>query len=536
MRLAPLPLVPLVLAVLAVRPTAAPGAALGGGREEPEPPRALVQLERWMGSFRRNGPESSPEDVKRLGALTSELRMIALAQPEQRPGIVLALLDLAGVRTAEEARAERHSPGRAPATPQTQRIRTFGSRELETLLDGDAEHELAIWIAQQVLAGSDAPEERRLAALELLGDRHLEGTKLALFGCAVESSPAVRAAAMDALVGWDDEGVHGFMLQQLRRLGSEPQWLSRVPIRRHFAATTLDPKSDSGRELLAWIDERILSADWREAFRGLQLVGALRDDPAVPTLIDALSAWIERRERGEGSRRIESEILRELERRSGRRMGPHPERWAQWWSVAARPHGDAEEQGEQEAETTWAGFFGLRPVTDRVVFVIDRSGSMDQHFGSREETRYSVAIDQMLGFLRELGPTTRFRVVVFSDEPDAWKRRLMPATEANLRSAERWLRYRSPKGGTYLRPAIREVMRLDANGEPDLRELEADTVIVLCDGETTDREPEWVPELLAGPNESAALAFHAVVIGTTPDGTLEALASGSGGDFVRVVP
>ena len=533
-------LAPLALAPLAPAALARPGAAGANALEatataQQKRHTALEELERWVDEFRRNGPVTDPERVTRLKQLTGDLRMQALSSPRKRRPITLGLLDLAGVRTNEEVRASRKVRGSDGSGPQTQRIRAYGIAELETLLAADTDRELATWIASEVLAQSSQPEERRLAALRLLDQAHLLPTRLALFGCSLDASREVRETAMLALSGWDDEGVHRFMLSQLGRLAEDPEWVAHATIRHHFAEVSLDSASESGESLYGLTRAGMVSADWREAFRALQLIGAVRDDPAVPALIDGLEIWIDRREHGGGSRRIESEIVRELERRSGRRIGHHPRRWRQWWKVSGTQAGDADAQEEKAEDTTWAGFFGLRPVTDRVVFVIDRSRSMREPFGQGDVTRYSEAIDQMVGFLEELGPQTRFRVVVFSTEYDAWKERLQPATKSNLRSAERWLRYRPPNGGTYLEPAVREVLRLDEEGRPDLRRLEADTVIVLCDGETSEG-PGWVQALLEGPNEDAALAFHSVQIGGGDDGTLEALARGSGGDFVRVLP
>lgn len=531
---------PLVLLLVALSgPAPLPATAVGGGSvrggESPQDGN-LEELEAWLDDFRRNGPQTSPENVARLSQLTSDLRMIALTSPSRRPAVVLGLLDVAGVRSSEEVRVARRTRGISPPAPQTRRVRALGERELRALMNADSEETLPAWLAANVLASSSQPADRRLAAVRLLDSVHAPSTRLALFGCAVdEDSRELRELATSALVGWDDDGVHTFMLGQLERQRVDSEWVTRSSIRRHFASVSLDPRTSSGRAIYAMTRSGMVSPDWREAFRALQLIVAVRDDPAVPALIDGLALWIDRRENDIGSRRIENEIVQELQRRSGRRIGAHPDRWRQWWRVTSEKLGSPEDQEERATETTWAGFFGLRPVTDRVVFVIDRSRSMRQPFGDQDMTRYSAAIEQMTGFLRELGPQTRFRVVVFSAEFDSWKDRLQPATKANLRSAERWLRYRTPEGGTFLEPAIRHVLRLDDEGRPDLSRLEADTVIVLCDGETAEG-PGWVSALLEGPNEEAALAFHSVLIGGDDDGTLPALAAGSGGDFVKVIP
>jgi hypothetical protein len=152
---------------------------------------------------------------------------------------------------------------------------------------------------------------------------------------------------------------------------------------------------------------------------------------------------------------------------------------------------------------------------------------------STSRSRYGEACIQMLTFLRTLGPRARFNVVLFSNETDVWKPSLQPATEGNLGAVERWLRYQQPRGGTFLRPAIEHVFELDSRGRPDLARLEADSVVVLCDGATSEG-PVWIARLLERVNDDACLAFHGVRIGPRGDGALELLAELSGGEFVEV--
>ena len=57
-------------------------------------------------------------------------------------------------------------------------------------------------------------------------------------------------------------------------------------------------------------------------------------------------------------------------------------------------------------------------------------------------------------------------------------------------------------------------------------------MIVLCDGETAEG-PGWVKSFLERVNALARICFHGVQIGGGGDGTLELLAQGSGGEFVR---
>ena len=531
---------PFVLAALVAAAPAQPAhqppsqPPLQKGRRGVTPPLdPVVDLGRWTDDFRRNGPDVGVAELQRLEQLVADLRMLQIGAPERREEVVLALLDLAGVRTTAEVRARRVRPDEgARVARQTDRIRDHGRGVLAGILTAHGE-ELARLLATEVLARPRAhSSERRVAALDLLAGLYAPSTQLAIFASAIDDDRDVRDAAMEALVGWPDDGVHRFMLQQLARADERKGWVSRSAVRRHFASVVIDSESEAERELVEISNQGMLAEDWRQAFRGIQMLGAVRDDPAVPALIEALSVWIDRRERNAGSRRIEHELLRELERRSGRRIGLHPERWSSWWKVKSAGQ-LVEEPRDGPERRTRAEFFGLRPATDQVVFVIDVSGSMTTPFGPIGNTRYGEAVAQMLDFLRELGPSASFRVVLFSSELDVWQERLQPATENNLKSAQRWLLYHQPRGGTYLRPAIEHVLRLNKQGRVDLGRLEADSVIVLCDGETAEG-PEWISPLLERTNDQACLAFHCVQIGKGGDGSLETLAGDTGGDFVHV--
>ena len=524
-----------VLAVLAAGP-AAPSSQADEGAE---------RLERWIEGYRRNGPDVDLETLVVAEELTATLRA-ARRVGDGDFAVERALLDLAGVRTSEELRAARRpGSGAGEVARRTERVRALGSAPLAAFLareelEPPAERELARWLAAGVLARPAQPLERRLAAARLLAGRHLAGTELGLFGCALEASPELRREALEALVGWPAEGVHAFLLERLEAfdaLETWPDWIGRSLFLRHFEAVRVEAGGRSEARLLERVGRRALGGDWRAAYRAIRLSRGLADEAAVPALIAALATWVDRRElEGErlggprGSLRIEYELLRELGRRSGRSLGPNPERWRTWWKAVgtgASPTGASSEP----PGLTRAEFFGLRPATDRVVFVLDRSGSMRTDFGAR--SRFGEAAVQMLGFLRTLGPRARFNVVLFSSELDVWRDRLQPATEDNLASLERWLRYVRPRGATKLEPAVRSVFELDSAGRADLARLEADSVVVLCDGET-DEGPGWIRPLLEAVNDDACLAFHGVRVGSVGDGSLELLAQRTGGDFVEV--
>jgi Mg-chelatase subunit ChlD len=215
-------------------------------------------------------------------------------------------------------------------------------------------------------------------------------------------------------------------------------------------------------------------------------------------------------------------------------MEDSPELWTRWWNAVREGRVELPRIAADGKRTvTSASFFGLSPRTDRVVFVVDRSGSMENGFGTGSRSRYDEAVAQLLRFLEQASSRTHFAVVLFSDKGDRWRVGLSRASEANLERAGSWLRNKRPNGGTQLFAGLRTALQLDRDGTLHPDRVEVDTVVVLCDGATAEGKG-WVEAWLKRENEEAQLVFHCVQIGTVGNGTLEALAAGTGGDFVGV--
>lgn len=511
-------------------------AAAAGGASQPtgaqKSPRAqkdeadpVARATKWLERARKASLEFTPEEVARAETLIAELRMLHVARPERRKEVLLALLDLAQL-----------DPGAAPPpglkSPQQRHQIAEAAREgFRRALDASREGDTLDWLARTVLApGETGLISRRKVALELLAGRREPATLLALLTAAQDPELGVRDAALRALCGWSDEGVHALMIDWLARVEREPQWTPRYVAQRHFAAVELNPSGNAARALAAHVTSLLLRPDWRASVRALALAPALADEVVVPALIETLALWVGRRDTDNGSRRVESAVVAELRRRSGTSIGAYPERWSQWWR--ARSSGALGEPAKGAAgEATKANFFGLRPQTDRVTFVLDRSGSMETP-GPSGESRYSEALEQLTGFVEALGPKARFRVILFDNNVHVWKERLQQATPANLAAARSWVGGQKPAGGTQLRPAI-ELLMKDVSGEStDSERLEEDTVIVLCDGATAEGSA-WVEPYWEAVGWRSEVVFHCVQLGGGGNGTLEELARVSGGEFVR---
>jgi hypothetical protein len=74
---------------------------------------------------------------------------------------------------------------------------------------------------------------------------------------------------------------------------------------------------------------------------------------------------------------------------------------------------------------------------------------------------------------------------------------------------------------------------LGPGDELNLDLVMADTVVVLCDGQT-GHGPGWVAPLIEKIGHATQVVFECVLIGSDGDGTLKALAQQTGGEFLRV--
>lgn len=485
----------------------------------------IARAREWIARY---GEVGNDWEAASADALVRELTALELRAPERRFEVALALLDLAGLRPRGTGPMQPDDAYRPDG--RTESVRKLAVHALEGLLATDSRGELARELAVRVVIDARGqPLARRVAALELFAGKYRRETELALLYESDSDTPVVRRAALRALVGWPDDPVHSRMARELERSLLAPDVRTSGFALEHFQSTVLPTTSAACDVVEGYLSRGAASQDWRVATRALRVAPALSNDDAVPLLIAALTVWVGRRGTDGGSLRIETEIARELERRSKRRLGPHPERWRTWWQAQQQRRASGA-NADPDPETV-AEFFGLRPATDRVVFVVDRSGSMDDELGTGGTTRWRAAIAQLLGFVERLGPTGRFRVVLFSDQTWSQSRDLRRATPQSIASLKNWLSGQAPAGGTELRPAIQDALGVDERGRL-VGELEADSVVVLCDGLTAEG-PSWVRPFLESVNSERCVVFYAVQIGGGGDGTLNELAQRTGGQFVQ---
>ncbi len=316
-------------------------------------------------------------------------------------------------------------------------------------------------------------------------------------------------------------------------------------------------------------------ADWLEFLSGyarhadlavrnatLETLGATGDERWLPVLMHALEheSWSTRLVAALGVERVRSRqgiwaLVLRLEKETGRMalelseilfrltgqpFGTNARAWAAWWrerGYALDPvAAGLAEKLEREVEArrlrqrTRGTFYGLYVSSQRLIFVIDVSGSMleptsGRYAGEQGEPRIERAKKEVLQALDGLARPALFNIVTFNLGVHAWAKGSEKATDDTLADAKGFVQRLGADGGTDLYGALSYAL-----SDPDV-----DTIYVLSDGEPTVGElvdPLAIREAIAEQNRQRRIVFHCVAVGGSLS-LLEWLARDSGGTYVR---
>lgn len=269
---------------------------------------------------------------------------------------------------------------------------------------------------------------------------------------------------------------------------------------------------------------------WTVRVRTAQLLQELRDEQSVPHLVDALVRA------GGRERSTLGAALRSL---TGQNFDADPAVWKRWIQ-------DGSKQAEGEAERpSGAHLYGLPIESERVLFLIDVSGSMTETFRAATEdapavSRLESAKQELQRLIGGLSPATHFNVIAFSTAVIPWKDGLRPADDDAKASVREWIDGWSAAGNTCMWGALREAFR-QADHAPRGGNVPAlDTIVLLSDGEPTYygiTKPGFQPatELLRWVgrwNPTKAIRIHTVSLADGKGrGLLKDLARRHGGRF-----
>lgn len=380
--------------------------------------------------------------------------------------------------------------------------------------------------------------------VDAIGAREADGIDKALLGALKEDSPEVQlaaiaaldqrgeathAAALKKLIKAKDEGVRRQSVISLGQIrGGEEGWLnnleglvkSKDPATRMGAAVALaEVRTPEALELLYSL---LYDSDHLVQHETLQQIGNLRRLETVPALIARINGV-----RG----RLRMQLFVTLRLITGVDNGTSTERWKRWWDSEGAnfelPTYDEALRLERERDRrrseskTVSTFFGLQVVSDRICFIMDVSGSMEEQAGSGN--RLDMAKKQLSGVLEQYPAGDLFNVIFFSSDAFAWEDELIKMTDKTRKEALKYVGRQTPGGAT----AIYDALKLA------FEDRRIDTIYLLTDGEPsggTINEPERIRSEVRRWNTSRHVRINCIAVGK-PSELLKGLARDTGGDY-----
>jgi HEAT repeat protein len=404
------------------------------------------------------------------------------------------------------------------------------------------------------LIGKGKPHEKRFALLASVKNRDPKLLKK-IRGGLRDKDPGVRSLTVDLLGRWRDrESVEELkkliekerdvefiadVMEALSRIeDGDNAWVDELLV--YAAGDARETRNAAVRELgrlgrAAFLDVLaglLVHADWSTRLAALRALETMHRPEILAPIVAALDA-----QQG----RLLHEFADTLWRLTGQ---PHRARvaaWQAWYAengegFALLEPEELEQQREQEEarklkSITKVEFFGVRIRSQRVIFIIDISGSMNEllrseYVGRSGEARIERAKAELTKAIEALEEGTLFNVVTFASGVDGWLDGGIAGADGKTRKdAIDWVKLKGALGGTNLYDAVKR-----AFNDPDV-----DTIVVLSDGEPTAgavTDPSAIREDVARWNKNRGIVIHTIAVGGQLR-VLEWLAADSGGDHVK---
>jgi hypothetical protein len=174
-------------------------------------------------------------------------------------------------------------------------------------------------------------------------------------------------------------------------------------------------------------------------------------------------------------------------------------------------------------------YYGIDIHAQRVMFIIDHSGSMEDHWGGL--TRLARAKLELIKVIRELPENTEFAIMFYETNVRVWRKELLYASEQNKLEAIDFIRRLGFGDRTNTYGALRQSLSFDNDLE---------SVFLLTDGRPTigaTVAPEKILTDILGRNRFRHLNFNTIGIAVNPttEAFLKQLAVGSGGEYRRAL-
>lgn len=297
-------------------------------------------------------------------------------------------------------------------------------------------------------------------------------------------------------------------------------------------------------------DTLLKDKEWRIRAAAMRALVRLPSKKGIASLIGSIG--------NEVGRLIEDaeQALAEL---TGQHFNGDANLWKDWWAkneASFDPVAFAKGLDSPDAGTTAAGgedwrkagghvsFYGITTRSSRILFVLDRSGSMlepatDSLTGKAGgENKFEVAKSQLATAINGLKDGDVFNLVHYSTDVERWTKQMQKSSPESRKKATGFIdKELKAIGGTNVYDALREAFRLAGIGGIDKAyESNVDTIFFLTDGEPTQGEvlePEEILRRVREWNKLSRIVVHTVGVGKDHNSAfLRRLAEENGGMYV----
>lgn len=465
------------------------------------------------------------EDLERVLEESEDERTLQLAI-----GGLVDVLQERGTIEALELLLEHYRPG------------ISGSAEVGARALGAFEDPACTKLLYKTLARSRTPAEVRAMIAAAIAQHPGKATTGALEKAVRDKDPRVVVAAIDALRELGEAG-HERTLERLSRSGTASERYAAF----HALAEARLGSPEFEKEL-----QRALQGDDFARRMGAaaalakasdatsaSVLARLIDDPHPSVRRVAIDSARERRIReaiphlirrldGDGSR-LRTRAHGALVELTGLDHGQSATRWWAWWEgeestfqLPTREQALAAARGREKRRAAHptraeATFYGVRLTSDRVVFLLDVSGSMGTAGRLQRMKRETIAA------LEEMPDGAQFNLVFFHSEVAPWGRRLVTMSPKSREAACRAVRSLRELGGTNLHLGLKEAFK----------DLEVDTIVVLSDGEPSEgiTRPDRILADVRRWNDLRGVVVHCIAVGWKGE-LMESLSAETFGEFV----
>jgi von Willebrand factor type A domain len=203
-----------------------------------------------------------------------------------------------------------------------------------------------------------------------------------------------------------------------------------------------------------------------------------------------------------------ADILKYLTAITGQNFLNDSKAWASWWrqhqeTFVLPPPGARAVMQVAAADTPY--YYGLPIYAQKLVFVLDTSGSMSQF------NRLETAKRELSNAIRNLNEDSQFAIIVFNGIVDVWQRKLMVANEVHKKTAITFVQSQAAHADTASYDALEAAFAFDAeaifflsDGAPTSGKIVApgDIINTITTGNRSRRESIYAIGLAPGPADS----------------------------------